>query len=439
MINKILNKYLNNEKNSTFNNYSLDNITSLLIKMGNPHRNFRSVHIAGTNGKGTTAFLIARILEKSGYKTGLYISPHLLRITERININFKEIPERTLFNYLEEIDSIVQNTYINSPTYFDILTASAFKYFSDKSVDIAVIETGLGGRLDSTNVIVPELSIITDISLDHMHILGDKVESITAEKCGIIKKDKPVITSNTDGSVLDIIKGYSLNSQSELYIYNRDYHAENVRFDNELFIFDFTFREYRFLNIKLGLFPQHQLKNAATALTAVSILRSMGFTNIIEKDIYQIFEKFHMPGRFEKLCQDPLIIFDPAHNFHALTNLIKGIDEYYPENKIIYIVSLMTDKADERTLGILQMMSNEVIYYLLNDPRAYIPDKDQYSKIISDPDSIIDLLKSYFNKNVIFVFTGTFRIYETALKIAVRLGKSIKEDHSDRRDYGIEK
>jgi dihydrofolate synthase/folylpolyglutamate synthase len=201
MIDQILNKYINNERNIGFSHYSPDNIRKLLDILGNPQNKIKTIHIAGTNGKGTTCYLIAGILQNSGYNTGLFISPHLVRLNERISINSIEISDTELLYYIQKADKAANENKI-TVTYFDILTAAAFSFFNDKSVEIAVIETGLGGRLDSTNVILPELSIITDISMDHSHILGDTIEKITSEKCGIIKPGVPVITTNTDRNIL---------------------------------------------------------------------------------------------------------------------------------------------------------------------------------------------------------------------------------------------
>jgi len=227
MINTILNKYLNNEKKVNISNYGLNSIIHLLGHLKNPQKNFKSLHIAGTNGKGSTAFMIASILQKSGYKTGLYTSPHLLRINERIKINLTDINDELLLRYISEIDRFSDSEGC-VPTYFDVLTAAAFKYFSDEHVDIAVIETGLGGRLDSTNVVTPELSIITDISLDHTRILGDNLRDITIEKCGIIKPGVPVITSNTDPEILTVIDEFSRRLDSELYAYSRNFFTCNI-------------------------------------------------------------------------------------------------------------------------------------------------------------------------------------------------------------------
>jgi len=421
MINDILSKYLNNEKSGKLINYSLGDITKLLSDLNNPHKNFKSLHIAGTNGKGSTAFMLSVILEKSGYKTGLYTSPHLVRINERIKINSHNINDALLYKYLTEIDCIISNDESISPTYFDILTAAAFSYFRDESVDIAIIETGLGGRLDSTNVIIPEISIITDISFDHIDILGNKIEDITKEKCGIIKPSIPVITSNTDPEIISIIEQYSAKNRSKLYSYNCDFFTQNIKRDNDHFMFDYSSDDAILPKISLSLFPQHQIKNSAVVITALNYLRVNGFQSISNDVIYKELEKIQVPGRFQLLYTNPVIIYDPAHNFDALNNLINGLEKFYSDKKKVFVLSMMKDKADTKTLDLLK--KQDVVYFLLNDERAYIPDNDKFKLIISDENIVVDILQQTDDINGMIIFTGTFRIYNHAVNITNELQK----------------
>ena len=421
MNNYILNKYLNNEKSIKITNYTLDSITTLLAHLMNPHKNFKSLHIAGTNGKGSTAFMLSEILQNSGYKTGLYTSPHLININERIKINSRDISDILLGKYLKRIDEIVSLDDTIAPTYFDILTSAAFLYFSDASVDIAIIETGLGGRLDSTNTVIPEISIITDISKDHTNILGEKISEITAEKCGIIKMNIPVITSNTDPGIMSIIEMYAEKNKSELYTYNKYFFINNIIKENDHFTFDYASDDCTLPNIKLPLFPVHQVKNAAVVITALCYLRTNGFPGISNDIIYRELEKIQIPGRFQTLCFNPLIIYDPAHNFDALNNLINALKEYFPGKKKIFIISMMKDKADNKTLGLFKGL--DLIYYLLDDQRAYIPGNDEFNSIVSDDNIIVDILKKSDTDNMMIIFTGTFRIYSSAVNISYKLSK----------------
>jgi len=416
MINDILNKYINNEKFIKFTNYSLDSISKILIHLKNPHNNFKSLHVAGTNGKGSTSFMLADILFKSGYKTGLYTSPHLIRINERIKINNKDIDDTLLLKYLCRIDSIIKDDPTIVPSYFDILTAAAFSFFSDEAVDIAIIETGLGGRLDSTNVITPEISIITDISLDHTNILGKSISEITREKCGIIKPVIPVISSNTNIEIITIIQEYSKNNNAKFLAYDSNFFTENIRWEKNLFVFDYLTDKEKLPEVKLSLFPIHQVKNAAVVIAALKELTITGYKNITDEIIYNQLEKINVPGRFQIINENPLIIFDPAHNYNALNNLITGLEKTYSNTKKIFILSMMKDKADDKTLGLFK--NQEVIYYLLNDERSYIPDANEFKIIISDFNIIIDIVKKAEKNDLMIIFTGTFRHYNDAIRLS---------------------
>jgi dihydrofolate synthase/folylpolyglutamate synthase len=421
MINTILNKYLNNEKKVNISNYGLNSINNLLGHLKNPQKNFKSLHIAGTNGKGSTAFMIASILQNSGYKTGLYTSPHLLRINERIKINLTDINDELLHRYIIEIDRF-SDSEGSVPTYFDVLTAAAFKYFSDEHVDIAVIETGLGGRLDSTNVVTPELSIITDISLDHTQILGDNLIDITIEKCGIIKPGVPVITSNTDPEILTVIDEFSRRLDSELYAYNRNFFTCNIINENNHFKFDYILKDLTIPGIHLSLYPIHQVKNSALVITSALYLQRRNFPLISNEIIYESMKNAEVPGRFQKLSLEPLIIFDPAHNFESLNNLISGLAVFYPEKNKKLILSLMKDKAENRTLDILK--KSDIYYYVLNEERAYIPEPGRFKEIITDENILLDIIKKADLNDEIIIFTGTFRIYALALSILNKFKKT---------------
>lgn len=420
MIQKILDKYTNNERGTDFSHYSPDNITRLLDILGNPQKKFKTAHIAGTNGKGTTCFILARTLENSEYRTGLFISPHLTRINERISINSSEISDSDLLQYIKKADSAAAEFKITA-TYFDILTASAFCYFHDKSVDIAVIETGLGGRLDSTNVIVPEISIITDISLDHTHILGDTLEKITLEKCGIIKPDIPVITTNTDPEILDIIYKASEEKNSNIIALNRTYNYEILPADKALFKFRLYFNNHASFIVDTDLFPEHQIKNAASSAVALLSLKDKGFNLITIAKIAESIRDIRIPGRFQKLSYNKQIYFDPAHNAAALSSLLNGFKSLFPSSEIIIILTMMKDKVIPDVLRLIEKEKGKIIYYIIDDPRAYIPENKQFYLITDDRKVIIQELNSDINKNAVILFTGTFRIYDFAIEAAACL------------------
>jgi dihydrofolate synthase/folylpolyglutamate synthase len=420
MIHQILNKYINNERGTEFALYSPDNVAQLLTVLGNPQIKLKTVHVAGTNGKGTTCFILAGVLENSGYRTGLFISPHLEKINERIRINSSEISDDDLLQYIAKTDKAATE-YKITVTYFDILTSAAFCYFYDQSVDIAIIETGLGGRLDSTNSITPEVSIITDISMDHAHILGDTIEKITSEKCGIIKPGIPVITSNTDQKIVSIIRKSANEKHSNLIEMNKTYNYEVLPADQSLFKFRLNFDTHNSFIIEISLFPEHQIKNAATSAVALLLLRENGFNAITTDIIIKTLKKIIIPGRFQKLSCKRKAYFDPAHNINSLSLLLQGFTTLFREFKILIILTIMKDKVTSEVLYLLQKEKENIIYYIIDDPRAYIPEINQFYLITDDRNIIIQELKSDINKNAVILFTGTFRIYDFAMKIAASL------------------
>lgn len=423
MLNKILDKYINNERGTDFSNYTPDSISQLLQVLGNPHKKIRTVHVAGTNGKGTTCYIIARVLENCGYKTGLFISPHLIRINERISINSSDISDEDLLHYVKKADRAATESEL-SVTYFDILTAAAFCWFNDRSTDIAIIETGLGGRLDSTSVITPDISIITDISMDHSHILGDTVEKITSEKCGIIKPGVPVVTTNTEENIINIIREFASLNNTPLFELDKTFHAEILPQANGLLQFRFTGVKNVSFTIELPLFPEHQVKNAAASTMALMLLKTKGFGAVTPEVITSTIKGIRIPGRFQKLSASPEIYFDPAHNISSLTDLLKGMDSLFPGWRKIIVLTMMKDKVTDEVLRLLESESGNIVYYVMDDPRAYIPGNGQFSLITGDRDVIIKRIKSE-NNNTVVLFTGTFRIYDFALETAAMFEQRI--------------
>lgn len=417
MINKLLDKFVNNERGSSYREYDLNGITQLLYHMGNPQKVFPSVHIAGTNGKGTTSWILASIFEKSGYKTGLYTSPHLVDVNERIRINNKCISDEDFISIFNKIEEICSDELNLMPTYFDILTAVAFQYFAENEVDVAVIETGLGGRLDSTNVITPVLSIITDISYDHTEILGKTIGQIAYEKSGIIKDGVPVITSNNNESGLDVITKVSAMRDSELVVYGHDFYSDNITTSSDNICFDYHFRDYSFLKLKIRLFPEHQVKNCSMSLTASVMLSEMNLFKIKPEVYYDLLPEITIPGRYEIISSNPLIIYDPAHNYSGIFNLLNYIESRYDPDKIIVVITLMADKAVPELLMYLSERPYSVIYMESDDPRSFSPEKSGFSIDTQKPEVILKQLQTDKNDKVI-LFTGTFRNYKTAVSIA---------------------
>ncbi|MBP7735807.1 MAG: hypothetical protein KA369_07535 [Spirochaetes bacterium] len=393
--------------------------------MGNPHLNIPSFHIAGTNGKGSVAHMINAMLSRAGYRTGLYTSPHLLEINERIMCCDRAIPSEILSLYIDEITEYVESNGSIAPTYFDVLTACAFRYFNDCHAECAVIETGLGGRLDSTNVVMPICSIITDISIDHAAILGNTLSAISREKAGIIKDRVPVVTSNTEPSVLGPIAEAAGFHGSPLYVYNREYHSKNTTETSTGFCFDY-FLESGILTSMPGILINHplgkQVVNSSSAITAAVISRGH-FPGLTDDVIRGCINDFCAPGRFQTLWMAPLVIFDPAHNEAALHEMFQVVSHRFPGRELSVIVSLMEDKDIESIMSMMAAQGIRACYYILNDPRCYKPKKGDYPDVIdhivqADFTDLAAILDRSASSSSLFFFTGSFRLYRTALDYA---------------------
>jgi dihydrofolate synthase/folylpolyglutamate synthase len=314
----------------------LSNITSLMNRLGNPHLNFPSIHIAGSNGKGSVAAMLQSILSASGYKTGLYTSPHLVDFRERIRIGDELIDKGFIVDFVYDLkDEIDKNGY----TFFEVTTALAFYYFANKNIDIAVLETGMGGRLDATNVVTPLISIITNISLEHTEHLGTTLPQIAFEKAGIIKKGAPTITAIDDPEILQVIKNVCAERESSLFVINKDSSVKvhPLSIDHTEFDFD------PYKNIKLNLIGRHQVTNASSAILAVEKLKEMGW-NIKTKAVRNGLKDVNWRGRLEVFRRNPLTLLDVAHNPGGTKILIDALEEFFPKKQIIFIFGVMADK-----------------------------------------------------------------------------------------------
>jgi dihydrofolate synthase / folylpolyglutamate synthase len=422
MIPEKLKRFINNE-NLTHYRQDLDQVRALLARIGNPHLRIKTIHIAGTNGKGSVAHMLNNIFMKAGYKTGLYTSPHLLEINERIKIQNADIPDDRLEGYVDEISSFADSTG-EVPTFFDILTACAFRYFDDERVDLAVIETGLGGRLDSTNVITPLCSIITSISMDHTDILGNTLTAIAGEKAGIIKTNVPVVTAGQDREVMDVITAHARAKQSELFVFNERFSIQGVVRDNDGYKYNYRFDTKPAARIDAVAIDNPvsvQTVNSAVAITAALIAREQ-FPGLTEDTIRLGIKTFAAPGRCQVLSEAPLVLFDPAHNEAAIEIMIKFVNEKYGHRAITLVITLMKDKKIDRILPIIKRSEKPVIYYVLDDPRCYRPPESDFQNfekiIIHDEPALVKLLDGMKSDASLFFFTGSFRLYRTALNYA---------------------
>jgi len=348
----------------------LENTIALCEILGNPQKKFKAIHVAGTNGKGSVSHFIASIFQEHGYKTGLYTSPHLKDYRERIRINGEKIPEEKVTNFVERYRNDVDKI---KPSFFEWSVGLAFDYFAEEKVDIAIIETGLGGRLDSTNVITPELSIITNITWDHMSLLGDSLEKIAVEKAGIIKRNIPIVIGQSQDESKQIFIEKAKNENAQIYFADAHFHvlqAEVVYNHNPELMIKFQFKNGIKLNhvfekdrvLRSPLTGYYQLKNIAAVLMAVDVLNSNGFAMTmenVEKGISNVVKNTGILGRWQKLADKPLVICDIGHNEDGIQEVVRQIS-FTPHKKLHIVIGFVNDKDIE---SILPLLPKDADYY----------------------------------------------------------------------------
>ena len=310
----------------------------LLEKMGNPHKDLKFIHIAGTNGKGSTAAMTTSILRKAGYRTAMYTSPYIYQFGERMQVNGEMISDEELIAITEYVKPLA-DSMAETPTEFELITCIAFEFFKRQKCDIVVLEVGLGGLLDATNVIpCPEVAVITNIGLDHTDILGNTLEEIAMNKAGIIKDNGHAVIYRGAPSVEAVFENVCLQKNTKLKKANFDglkLHS------HDLFEQVFNCGEYK--NIHLPLLGDHQLHNAAVVLSVVETLQENGW-NITKQNIYDGIRDVSWPGRFDIVCRDPLFIIDGGHNPQCLEALVKNIQDYLTDREVIALTGVLADK-----------------------------------------------------------------------------------------------
>ena len=356
-------------------NVDLERVRELLRRLGSPESGLGIVHIAGTKGKGSTAAMISSVLQKAGYRVGLFTSPHLHTFRERVQINREPISAEDFAGamekvkpHVEEINAVGEHGYI---TTFEALTAMALVYFAEKQVEALVFEVGVGGRLDATNVVTPEVSVITSISRDHTELLGETLPEIAGEKAGIIKEGVPVVVAPQVPEVEEVIGSIALERGSEMVNVGRESVWRALGYDDRgqsLLVRDFE-NEYR---ISMPLLGDHQQENAATAIAALSVLRRKGW-HISDADVLDGFADLHWPGRMEELGRRPLVIADGAHNGDSARRLREALLKYFEFRKAVLVVGVSADKNVEEIASELLPLASTVILTKSRHMRAAEP------------------------------------------------------------------
>jgi len=382
--------------------FSLDRMVRMLEYAGNPHKAFPSIHITGTKGKGSTSIMLSTMLEHAGLRTGLFTSPHLIDLKERIQINHQNISEEEFASNLGEFRPYIQHLRDTepsaSPTFFEILTAVAMLYFKEKRVDMAVLEVGLGGRLDSTNVVIPQVSVITNVGLDHTAILGNTLSSIAYEKAGIIKQGVPVVSAVESPDALSVIEKTCREKDARLYLLGKNIlisecgmrnadisHNPQFQIPNPQSAFrnphsarglSCTIKTWRhtYPDIFLPLIGAHQAKNCALALGALEIMREQGDISIDDRTIRDALAHVYCPARVEVVGKNPLIILDYAHTVDSMKFLRESLLGNFTFHKLILVLGFSQDKDLDNILKEIVSVGDSIIVTRSKNPRAADPE-----------------------------------------------------------------
>lgn len=388
--------------------FGLSKTSNLLTAFGNPHHGQRYIHIAGTNGKGSVGAMLESVLMKSGYRVGFYSSPHLASFTERFRINREFMGQDDAARLIEGFRKIANKK--EPPTFFELTTAMALTHFYDHKTDFAIMEVGMGGRLDATNIITPMVSIITNIGLDHKGFLGNTILDIAREKGGIIKRNIALATAATQPSVIRLFESICRQNDAPFWRVGSD--VRYKRSPNGLFSY-YGIRN-RFSGLKIGIKGRFQYRNAALAMLALEILQS--------KDIFVPDEAIKFgtndimwPGRVEQVSSDPFIILDGAHNPHAMSSLSKSIRDDFNYDKLILIIGIMADKDIAGIIKKIIPMANIVIftkpdYYRAEDPHRLLKMAKKFKKpgeVHFPLSSAIERAKELAGKRDLILITGS--------------------------------
>jgi dihydrofolate synthase/folylpolyglutamate synthase len=419
-------------------NFDLERMRTLLKKLGNPQDQFRSVHVAGTKGKGSTCAMIASMLQACGYKVGLYTSPHLVDITERIQINGEQISHAEFARLIKAMEPMIGRMK-PTPSYFDVLTAAAFKYFADQKVDIAVIETGLGGRLDSTNVIKPEVTAITSISKDHMAQLGNTLALIAQEKAGIFKKDIPAVTVVQDPEAEAVLERVAAKVGAPFDVTGKSiefsYRFESSRMLGPHNRVCLTTANTKFEHLAVPLMGEHQAINCGLALAVIDKLKQRGFP-LADNKAMEGLAKTTIPGRMEVINQMPKVIVDGAHNAASIDAMMRAIGQHVPYDSMVVIFGCCADKDVAGMLERITSGADKVIFTKVNNIRTADPNElaaryvEQFGKMAQVADTLeeaLSIANRAVTKEDLICITGSFYLVGEAKKYFAAKQAAAKE------------
>ncbi len=428
-----LNSFLNLEKKPVYSykeSLKLNRVRELADHLKVPYQDLKAIHVAGTKGKGSTSHFLAYCLASLGYKVGLFSSPHFFTPRERIKtIEFKEdifkeklISRKKVKDIISEFSRKLISFSGEKPTYFELITLLGFRYFKDRNLDYVVVEVGLGGRLDSTNIINPKLSIITHIGYDHVHLLGNSLAQIAFEKAGIIKSKVPVISSCQRRSADEVIQRVARKNKAPLYTLGFDFAVKNVEIKRGNTVFDFQFNQHNIKNVKIYQKGGYQVENGALSLAAASLLESkrkdkgLKFKKALSQCVFE--------GRFELVSRDPLAIVDVAHNKSSAVAVSDNLRRYFPNKKVILIFSCANDKKPNQMLSLIKY--NHLILTQFNQARSY--DVFELKNILWRKKAIVTVnleqalkeAKRLLDKQSLILICGSFYLAAEAKKIFIK-------------------
>ena len=414
--------------NYNSSNFGLARISRILAALGNPHRKFKAAHVAGTKGKGSTVTMLAEMLRACGIKVGLYTSPHLLDVRERIMLDGEMISESAFGKAVGNVASVMAKAKVTAPTYFEVLTAAAFKYFADNEVELAVVETGMGGRLDATNVVNPEVVGITSISFDHIAQLGNSLESIAREKAGILKKGIPVVSAPQRDNVKQVLAEAAAKNAAPLR-----YSDENVDFS---YRFEFsraagrhariclTTENSKFEHVQVPLLGEHQAVNCTLALNMLDVLKTRGYP-IDDQLAVQGLDRVNLPGRMQIINENPRILIDGAHNAASIDALMRAIGQNITYDSMVVIFACHRDKDIAGMIKRLQLGADKMIFTSTGTPRSAEPAElaAQYMELSGKMTQVADTLDEAMqialravSREDIICITGSFYLIAQAAR-----------------------
>ncbi len=412
----------------------------LLEKLGNPHKSIKAIHIGGTNGKGSTVTYLRNILSEEGYTVGTFTSPYFEQFNERISIDGNPATDDEITELVAIIKLLaeeLEKTELGGPSEFEVITAMSFYYFAKiHPVDIVLYEVGLGGRLDSTNVVQPILSIITNVGMDHTQFLGDRIEDIAFEKAGIIKEKVPVISGVDQNEAVAVIERKSNENQSPLHLLHKNFFVEHVKSTESGEVFNYK-SESLHRSFEILMVGEHQTRNAALAIRGVELLNRLDLLNVKEDSIETGLKKAYWPGRMEKLSHIPNIYIDGAHNKEGIQALTKTIQSRFSNHNVSVLFTALNDKELRPMVEELEHVASKMVFTSFNYPRASKA-KELYDLCTIQEKQIadhwIDYVAQYLDHaepNSVLIITGSLYFISEAKPRVVELLEN-KKNKGDR-------